>query len=231
MAIHERYTRTIPHLHRRSTPHKPHSIGHGYTGTGHQDKDARSRAPVELEADKPKSRADGVIAQRVFPDADLPTLQRQDMELAPTIEFLEIRILHTEKTTARKIVLTASQYTMEEHVLYHIEQDGTLRVTTLRLIPRAAHQEMLSQRVYRGAFGTNLRDAKVFSELRRHYWWYGLKTNVTQWTRGCLVWTTHSTGRAVRGPLTPIPVAGRFDRIGVDILQLPTCLARGTGVQ
>ena len=32
---------------------------------------------------------------------------------------------------------------------------------------------------------------------------------------------TRDAGRATRAPLTPIPVAGPFDRIGVDIIQLP----------
>ena len=29
-------------------------------------------------------------------------------------------------------------------------------------------------------------------------------------------------GKPVRPPLTPIPVSGPFDRVGVDVLQLPT---------
>ena len=32
---------------------------------------------------------------------------------------------------------------------------------------------------------------------------------------------THSTGRKVRPPLTPIPVSGPFDHVGVDISQFP----------
>ena len=32
---------------------------------------------------------------------------------------------------------------------------------------------------------------------------------------------THSTGRAARPPLTPIPVAGPFDHMGVGVIQFP----------
>ena len=32
---------------------------------------------------------------------------------------------------------------------------------------------------------------------------------------------THSTGWKVRPPLTPIPVSGPFDRVGVDVIQFP----------
>ena len=45
-----------------------------------------------------------------------------------------------------------------------------------------------------------------------------MRGDVSQWSRGCLVCATHNTGRAVRPPLTPIPVAGPFDRIGVDVI-------------
>ena len=48
-----------------------------------------------------------------------------------------------------------------------------------------------------------------------------MRSDITQWTRGCLVCNSHSPGRAVRAPLTPIPVAGPFDRVGVDVIQFP----------
>ena len=72
-----------------------------------------------------------------------------------------------------------------------------------------------------GVFGGHLRDGKVFSELQRHYWWRGMRADITKWSRGCLTCATYSTGRAVYSPLTPIPVACLFDLIGVDVIQFP----------
>ena len=48
-----------------------------------------------------------------------------------------------------------------------------------------------------------------------------MRADTTRWTRGCLVCATHSTGRAPRPPLTPLPVAGPFDRVGVNVIQFP----------
>ena len=48
-----------------------------------------------------------------------------------------------------------------------------------------------------------------------------MRSDVTRWTRGCLVCLTHSPGHPVKAPLTPIPVSGPFDKIGVDVIQLP----------
>ena len=74
---------------------------------------------------------------------------------------------------------------------------------------------------HRGRFGAHLGDAKVYSEIRRHYWWMGMRRDISRWTRGCIVCATRNVGRAVKTPLTPIPVSGPFDRVGVDVIQFP----------
>ena len=84
----------------------------------------------------------------------------------------------------------------------------------------------LFQLMHAGKFGAHLSDCKVHSQLLRHYWWEGMRKDITNWTRACLVCTTRSAGRAVRPPLSPIPVSGPFDRVGVDVIQFP-CTRRG----
>ena len=76
--------------------------------------------------------------------------------------------------------------------------------------------EELVREVHAGKFGDHLSDAKAYSEIQRHYWWVGMRKDITQWTRGCLVCVTRSTGRAVRPPLSPIPVSSPLDRTSVD---------------
>ena len=46
-------------------------------------------------------------------------------------------------------------------------------------------------------------------------------SDITRWSQACLVCATHNPGRAIRPPLTPIPAAGPFDCIGVDVIQFP----------
>ena len=102
-------------------------------------------------------------------------------------------------------------------MLFHVETNGTLRV-----IPSEGSREDLFQQAHGGVFGAHLREAKVYSELQHHYWWPGMRADIGCWSRGCLTCATHSTGRPVRPPLTPIPVGGPFERVGVDIIQFPT---------
>ena len=48
-----------------------------------------------------------------------------------------------------------------------------------------------------------------------------MRGDISRWVRGCLKCATYGTGSTVRPSLTPIPVAGPFDRVGVDFVQLP----------
>ena len=117
---------------------------------------------------------------------------------------------------ARELALTKSQYSILEGVLYHIEPDKTLRI-----IPAECQRRGLFEEVHAGKFGGHLRDAKISGELSRHYWWAGMRGDVLHWCRACLTCASRRVGRAAKPPLTPIPVAGPFDRVGVDVVQLP----------
>ena len=68
---------------------------------------------------------------------------------------------------------------------------------------------------------TSLGDTKVYGALSQHYWWPKMRKDVVSWCRACLTCATCHVGHRVKPLLTPIPVGGPFDRIGMDVLQLP----------
>ena len=53
------------------------------------------------------------------------------------------------------------------------------------------------------------------------HWWEGMRQVVNNWTQACVICTTYRVGRKVKPSLTPILVSGAFNRVGVDVLQLP----------
>ena len=101
-------------------------------------------------------------------------------------------------------------------VLYHLSEDKTLRI-----VPPASDRHKLFLEIHEGAFSGHLRQAKIHSQLSRHYWWPGMRKDLDTWCRACLKCATRNVGRAVKPRLTPIPVGGPFDIVGVDVLQLP----------
>jgi hypothetical protein len=190
-------------------------------GRSNANADALSRSPLPAGENSNMGDTEGVLAtlqpeEETEPEMDLPSIQRRDEDLAAIIEYLETGILPSDEKVARTLVLSKSQYVLEDDVLYKVEQDSTLRV-----IPPKDQRERLFKDAHGGVFGAHLSGTKVHSELRHHYWWAGMRSDITRWTRGCLVCNTHSPGRAVRAPLAPIPVAGPFDRVGVDVIQFP----------
>ncbi len=52
-----------------------------------------------------------------------------------------------------------------------------------------------------------------------------MRGDIIRWCQACLVCASRQVGRAVHPPLTPIPVGGPFDRVGVDVLHFPKFLA------
>ena len=57
--------------------------------------------------------------------------------------------------------------------------------------------------------------------VHTHYWWPGMQKFVAEQCRRCMACHSHHAGPAVTAPLNPIPVRGPFERIAVDVLQLP----------
>ena len=45
--------------------------------------------------------------------------------------------------------------------------------------------------------------------------------DIIGWCRACEVCASRQVGRQIRPYLTPIPVGGAFDRIGVDVIKFP----------
>ena len=94
-----------------------------------------------------------------------------------------------------------------------------MRDGTLWLIPPTEDRHSLFRKAHDGVFGGHLRANKVHSQLSRHYWWEGMRRDVVAWCRACVTCATRRVGKPIRPPLVPLPVAGVFDRVGVDVIQ------------
>ena len=132
------------------------------------------------------------------------------------MEYLEKGEFPDDDKRALELALTKSQYTIVDSVLYRVESDKTLRV-----IPPTSQQENIFHEVYGGRLGAHLCDAKIHGELSQHYWWPGMRNDIIWWCKSCITCASHQVGWAIRPPLTPIPVAGPFYRVGVNVIQFP----------
>ena len=190
--------------------------------------DAPSCYPVSLlTSGQDKARTDmvveaiqvpsGVAESREECDEDtLSELQREDCTLLPMINYLEKGELPDGDKQARELVLSRPLYTVTNRVLYRVLPDKTPRV-----IHPVKDRRKLFMEAHEGVFGAHLRETKICHQIQKHYWWPGMTVDIQTWCRTCLVCASRSVGWPGRPPLTPIPVAGPFDQIGVDVVKLP----------
>ena len=75
--------------------------------------------------------------------------------------------------------------------------------------------------IQRRRFSGHLRDAKIHSQLSKAYWWPNMRKDIISWCRACEVCASCQVGNPIKPYLTPIPVGGAFDRVGVDIMKFP----------
>lgn len=87
------------------------------SGKNNANADALSRSPLPAGEDLPIPETEGVIAA-IEEETNLSAYQRRDQNLADIIHYLETGILPADDRLARSIALSASQYVLEDDVLY-----------------------------------------------------------------------------------------------------------------
>ena len=169
----------------------------------------------QLVEDSPSVASSKGVEQSTSEDT-LEKRQRSDLGLLDIIHHLENNILPGDDQSARTPILYQDQYTVIEGVLYHLASDKTHRVA----VCDSDRMKLVQQR-HGGNSGGHLGDAKVYGMLSRHYWWPRMRKDVARWCKSCLACATRHVGCAVKPLLTPVPVGGPFDCVGVDVVQLP----------
>ena len=135
------------------------------------------------------------------------------------IKYLENGELPEDERISKSIVLESPKFSIIDGVLYFEYPNSPSRWCIV--VPKQL-QQVLLQEAHSGQFAGHLAEKKVYDRLRRYYWWKGIRSDVRCFCRGCLACVTKKGGRSPpRPPLHPIPVGGPFNRLGVDVLQLP----------
>ena len=187
--------------------------------------DALSRVLVQTQPVKTTEDMELVVAALADPqattkdreeDTTLAERQSNDRKLRPIIQYLRERILPDDKKSTRELTLNRKQYVLMDNVLYHLASDNTLRI-----IPPVKDRHEIIKEAHSGKLAGPLQDTKVYGQIGRTYWWAGMHKEVMQCCRACEQCASCHVGRPINPPLTPTPVKGLFDRIGVDIIKFP----------
>ena len=183
--------------------------------------DNQSLEDSQEHANRDASSINAVTAdsESIVPDMEaVLQLQTTDEDIGMMLSYLTCGDLPDE---AQRVVVESKLFSVIEGVLHREDPlfPGLVVPPTLRVaLMKEAHQ---------GRFARHLAQKKVYDRLRRYVWWRGMRTDIHDYCKSCLVCVSRKGGcRPSKPPLCPIPVGGPFHRIAVDVLQLPLT-ARG----
>ena len=140
------------------------------------------------------------------------------------IQFLEKGTLPSDDNRAKKITAQEPQFALTDNVLYYIDPKRGNR----RHIAVNEHlREKLLRENHKGPYGGHFAGQTIYNTLVRNWWWEGMYTDALTFCKCCPECAVVTgAGRQHRPPLHPIPVERPFQKIGVDIMDLP-CTDRG----
>ena len=124
------------------------------------------------------------------------------------LKYLEERELPDNEKEATRITRESHAFEVIKGVLYRIQPDKTL----LLYLPEEKRHEMFDE-AHSGMFAGHQQTAKIYSTLSRHYWWPRMRRDVEALFKSCSTCTERRAGPAAKLMLTPLPVAGLFDRM------------------
>ena len=197
------------------------------SGKSNANADALSRIPPQatdvLEVTTAESAGDVAeptpIEESCVQDNELSVKQRQDPEFYPLFQYIEDGVLPEDERQARRMVLERPQFVVVDGVLHYESPDfpGVLRLA----VPQSLREALLEE-THSKKFAGHFAECKVYTTLRKKYWWDRMRADVRKYCRACLVCATRKgPGRRTCPPLQPIPVGGPFHRVGVDVVQFP----------
>ena len=178
-------------------------------------------------ADGLSRRSYGTINLNALDSAGLQTsrifeFQRKDQDLSDIISYLEHDSLPYENVRAKRILLSADVYYLDDHgILYHLNtvpKKGHKPHQAQLVLPPPLRYEVLVN-AHDDLAGGHLGVFKTYEKLRDRFYWRGMYKDVEHWVRSCTDCATRKSPRnQLRAPLLPIPVEGAFDRLAVDCL-------------
>ena len=175
----------------------------------------------------PEESADSVQLTSITADStpadqsetEMAELQNVDVNLQPILRYLETGELPADEKKARKLVLESSRFSIINDVLYYVDSS---RQNRLRIVTPSTIQDKLLKENYSEMFSGNFSVKSIYEKLAKRYWWQGMYIDVYTHCKSCLTCASYrGAGYRTRPPLKPLDVGGPFERIGVDILEMP----------
>ena len=197
-------------------------------GRVNSNADALSRAPVvgyhHLENDDEEAQiaqvsADHEVNDTPQPISEVAELQLADVEVGQVLRYVRDGVEPVDARVKRYVVLEKEKFVVLEGVLYFVDP---ARKDRIRLVVPEVLRQSLMEEVHNGGFSGHFAVKGLYEKLVRRYWWKGMYSDVYKFCKSCLTCAAYrGGGRRLRPTLMSLPVGGPFERVGVDLMEMP----------
>ena len=187
-------------------------------GRTNANADALSRAPQPSVAGVNVVNTSSAVVPPECAVKPIAEYQREDPELKDRIHYMETDTIPHDTRHATKFALDAPNFTLIDGVLYFIDPSSK----SLRLaIPQSLRSTILTES-HAGAFSGHFAVRGLYKKLAKQYWWPHMYSDIYHHCRSCLTCASYNgSGRRHHPPLKPLPVGAPFERLGIDIMEMP----------
>jgi hypothetical protein len=158
------------------------------------------------------------------PWSNISELQSQDSEFAPIIKFLKSNELPDDLALARRVVASASNYLLDDNVLYHLwfpnNRHRRSEARRQLALPQSLRDEVL--RTYHDdSLGAHLGAERTLHRIQSRFYWDTMVKDIEFYVRSCKVCNERkSPKRAPAGEMGSVARTATepFQIVAVDIL-------------
>ena len=145
--------------------------------------------------------------------------QRKDPRLEEMMEFLGNGSLPSDGDRAKKLAAQEPLFSLLGDVLYYIDHKRENRKRVA--VPQHLREQLLREN-HKGLYGGHFAGQRVYNTLVRHWWWEQMYADAMIFCKQCPECAiVMGASCQHRPPLHPIPVERPFQKVGVDIMDLP----------
>ena len=178
-----------------------------------------SETPVRLDPDRPLS---SLLQSEPAPGegtVDYGLEQMKDPDLQELMLYLRDEQLPDDPERAKMMVAKASQFALADGVLVYLDHNRGDRKRVAVPLPL---REKIMRVAHGGVSAGHFSGPKLYSALSQQWWWPGMYNDVLSYCKRCPECAVvPGAGRQHRPPLKPIPIQRPFQKVGVDIMDLP----------
>ena len=134
----------------------------------------------------------------------------------------EFRDIEGQSTMVKDLWSKFDQLVVRDNVLYVRWEDAQKTEFTLKLVvPRKSVEDILYS-LHSSPTGGHLGMAKTLGKVADRFYWFGMRRDVENYVANCMECVTRKNpSRAAKAPLQPHYSGAPFEKIAIDILEVP----------